>query len=552
MEIDDTLYKAFLVELEALERFRIAYTGLHPGAPLQREDPDVRRLIEAMAMFTARTHLASQRSIARGTMRVFRQHFPFLLNPVPAAAMLAAQIDRRFTDAAEVPRGTLVALSSDDTEASTLEFRTLSPLRLLPIELDRVDLLKLGNRGYRLFLRFESDFPRKDDIGELNLYVNHLNDFVSSLTVHYHLKKSLTRVHAFFGKFDPESELGAPCTARFGAPRSPPSQLEAFEHPLERARQVLRFPQQELYINVNVPRPVSNWSELTLCFDLTAAWPAQLRPSADTFSIHTAPIINVVRDMSTPFECDGTKERYSIQHPAPGREFRVHSVIGAYRLDGEGLIPLLPGAIAGGEDTYEVEHEGYGEKRKSWVYLNLPRAFKDPVRVAIEAFWHQPVFNRDDAPEYRASLADRHLEGVRWECLGNVVAGTDNPLADVQEGLLHLLSIKSQRFLDLAEVQFLLEAMGISAERHFRDVVRLLAKVELRQKPFAKSSTGFKYIYRVTFSELHSSMLPLLDLFAAKLLLILKAWSTEDVVELEVAVPNLEKTFLFTDAPEQI
>jgi type VI secretion system protein ImpG len=76
--------------------------------------------------------------------------------------------------------------------------------------------------------------------------------------------------------------------------------------------------------------------------------------------------------------------------------------------------------------------------------------------------------------------------------------------------------------------------------------------VEVRSKPFARSSTGFKYIYRVTLAELHSSMLPVVDLFAAKLLAILKAWSTEDVVELEVLVPSLERTLSFTDTEVEV
>ena len=56
----DRLERAFLAELEALEKFRISYTGLYPSAPLAHEDPDIRRLMEALAMFTARTRLGWQ------------------------------------------------------------------------------------------------------------------------------------------------------------------------------------------------------------------------------------------------------------------------------------------------------------------------------------------------------------------------------------------------------------------------------------------------------------------------------------------------------------
>src|SRR5690348_8990678 len=100
---NDALEKAFLAELEALEKFRISYTGQYPNVPLAREDPDVRRLIEAMAMFTARTRLAAERNVGQSMLRLFRQHFPYLLAPVPAAAMLAGSVTARYVDVAELP-----------------------------------------------------------------------------------------------------------------------------------------------------------------------------------------------------------------------------------------------------------------------------------------------------------------------------------------------------------------------------------------------------------------------------------------------------------------
>ena len=37
----DDLYKAYLEEMQALENFRVTYTGVHRGAAVEREDPDV-------------------------------------------------------------------------------------------------------------------------------------------------------------------------------------------------------------------------------------------------------------------------------------------------------------------------------------------------------------------------------------------------------------------------------------------------------------------------------------------------------------------------------
>ncbi len=222
--MDDTLYKAFLLEMEALEKFRMGYTALHPAAPLGREDQDVRRLTEALALFTARTRLAGQRAISRSTMRLFQQHFPYVLSPMPAMGMLRAVTGKHFVDASELPRGTQVRLTPTGaaTGARQLAFRTLAPLRLLPIRLGRVDILKRGVEGFRLLLSFESEFSRNDEPGVLRLYVNHLNEFLSSLAVHYHLKKNLRAASIFFDESITEESVGKPCKVSFGAPPPPP------------------------------------------------------------------------------------------------------------------------------------------------------------------------------------------------------------------------------------------------------------------------------------------------------------------------------------------
>ena len=73
MRIDDALYRSFLQEMEGLDAFRLAYRDRYPEAPLDREDPDVRRLIEAMALFSARTRLAAERHMSSTHRRMFQQ-----------------------------------------------------------------------------------------------------------------------------------------------------------------------------------------------------------------------------------------------------------------------------------------------------------------------------------------------------------------------------------------------------------------------------------------------------------------------------------------------
>jgi len=556
MKLDDALYKAFLAELESLEKFRMGYTALHPRAPLGREDQDVRRLIEAMAVFSARTRLAGQRALARSTLRLFRQHFPYVLNPMPAMAMLRAVPSqaRRFVDAQELPRGTRVLYSSSKSRnaTQTFTFRTLAPLRLFPLRLAEEPALLPPERPDRLLLTFETDHPRNQSPGPLLLHINHLNEFRSSLAVHHQLKETVRKDGAsvLFDEDFTEKSRGTRFKVAFGAPQVPLPEVAPFEHPIQRVASFLHFPQQELFLELRLPTPPPNWRRFTVCLELKEPWPSELLLTRDTFVTHAVPMVNLQQEMTNPIEHDGTKERHSLQHPDPNGGYRVHSVLGVYRMQGKGLRPLKPGAITGGADTYEYEHEGQGSERRTWLSMELPEAFAQPVRVAVDASWYQPCPPDLDTSGFRVGLADRFLEGLQWKLVGSLVPSADNRLEHSHQELLRLLSLRNQRFLNRDELLFVLKALGEALvgealgggsyeQRHFRPALERLTSVEHVSKPFAKSTTGFKYIYRLTFGELDPLMLPVLDLLAAQLQELLKVWSTEHVVELTVLLPHL-------------
>jgi type VI secretion system protein ImpG len=546
----DLVERAFLAELEALEKFRISYSGMFPNAPLAREDPDVRRLIEAMAMFTARTRVAAHRSIDDSLLRIFRQHFPYLLGPVPAMAMLCARPTARYVDATLVPRGTEVYLiSRPEREGDTPEvfrFRTLAKLRLLPIEITGVEIIRLGGRGYRLLLRMAAAFPRNDEIGELSLHINHLNDLRSSLTVLHELKAHLSSASVVFDQRVDERTPGQPCEVHFGAPMDAPHELDPAEHPLQRSRVALRFPRQELYMNLGGVRTPRNWREITVVLEMKESWPRELKLTADGFQLHTVPMVNLRRDMASPIEHDGTKERHRVQHPDVSGRFVPHWVLGVYKMTKEGLAPLEPSVVGIRRESYDVVTEGQDLERKAYVSLKLPDAFEKPERVALDAFWHQPGLQRARASDFKVGLAERLVDGIEWSCSGSLVPHLESDLAGDREGLLQLLSLKNQRFLGLEELIFLLRALGAHREPLFAKLVSALSAVSVGSKPFAKRSHGFKYIYEITFDGLTASDLPSLDLFCAELLRVLTVWSVEEVVEIVARAPELGKVLRFS------
>ena len=109
MYMNDSLYNSFLEELNALEKFRMSYSGIYSSDLLGRDDPDVKRLIEAMAFFSARTRLSALHNIRRTQERLFEQYFSFLLTPLPGTALLQCEIGGRFTEPVLLPKDSEVA-----------------------------------------------------------------------------------------------------------------------------------------------------------------------------------------------------------------------------------------------------------------------------------------------------------------------------------------------------------------------------------------------------------------------------------------------------------
>lgn len=542
--MEQRLHEAFLAELEALEKFRVSYSGLYPQVPLASEDPDVRRLLEALAMFTARTRVASERNLEGSLLRIFRQHFPYLLSPIPAMVMLRGEVSRRYVDVSVLPRGSEISLvqrGEGDAPDAVFRFRTLAALRLLPIELEGVETFTRKNRGTRIALRFSAGFLRNDPVDEVELRIDYLNDLHSSLLVLHALRAHLKAASVSWShQVDGESP-GEPCQVEFGPRKPEAAELEPFDHPLQRVRAALHFPQSALFLRVRGLKAPRNWQRFTLAFDLGEGWPANLRLNSDCFVLHVVPLINLRRETADPLNIDGTQDRQLALHPDRTLGFAPVAVHAVYRTTPAGLLPLEPAMVRSGRPSFEAEVEGRGATRRAWVSVQLPEAFDRPESVVVDALWHQPGVSERRAADLQVRLQDRFIEGVQWSCMGTLCPHADSELDSDRQGMLELLAIKGQRLLGLGELRFLLHAFGVARERGFARLSSRMDELRIVEKPLARHASGFKHVYELTFRELTPSDLPRLDLLCSQLLQLLAAWASDEVVELVAKVPNLEK-----------
>jgi len=542
--LDDEIEKVFLDELAALDRFRISYTGTYPNTPLSREDPDVRRLLEGLAMFTARTRAASSRALHRNVVRLFQQHFSHVVGPIPAMSMLCARPTSRFVDPAVLPSGSEVVLVEPGMRGADdriFRFRTVGDLRILPLELSSVVPLRLPDKTLRVVLNFQwtTRHAMRMDLGDLHLHINHLDDLASSLTVAHALEKNLKAASAVYGQTVREDTIGLPCRISFGGlPRSRDA-MERFSYPLRDIRMAFSFPRQNLFLHIHDLKLPTAVEKFSVCLDLLPSFPHDLRPNHDGFELFCVPIVNERIDMANPIEHDGTKERHTILHPDIGAGFVASDVFGVYRVGDQGLDPLEPAVLPAPSGrpkavrpTYDVTYEGQAAKRNAFVAVDIPGAFGKPVNLAVEASWHQPAVDNLRMDDVRVALGDRHLAGVQWYCSGGIKPHGESVIEDSDHDLLELLSIKNQRILDLEHIRALLRAVGVVEGSMYEKFAAAMQSVKVQRKPAAKSSNGFKYIYHIDFSELGPTEIPKLEVYCRRLYDLLAAWCTEEVLEL--------------------
>lgn len=548
--MDEALHRRFLEQLRALERFRISYSGSHPGLPLDRADQDIQRLLEAQAFFSARTHRVAEASLTRGTRRLFAQHFPYLLAPTPPAGLIEASLDARFVDPVELPLGESLGAAAEGEDAladtpSPVALTTLAALRLLPLRLARTRFERRRADGpAEIELSFEAVHAHRWPVGPVALHVDHLGDLDASAAVFAALEMSIRRAEVRYGRGE-----WLRCPLEFGPRPSPRPSRAGLGHPLESARGFFRVPEQDLFFTLRPPDAHAEWSTLTVRLVLSEAWPRGLEPGREALRLHVVPVANLQRELAAPISVDGTRSEHPITHPDALGGFVPHSIEATYRADPEqGLVPLMPGFVPGGGDgslRWEAELEGAGEARRARLRLAAPEALLDPFRVAVDARWHQPARAARVPTGARVELQERSLEGVSFVARRGLRAAMDARLAVDDDALLGLLAARSRRTLGLSDLRTLLDVLRGPGERAFADVAESLHEVEVRSVPAASSPSGFRYRYRLVSKGENPRELPRWTLFFRRLRSVLEAWSTEEVVELEVVLPRLDRSLRF-------
>lgn len=201
MDRNESLYRLYLDEIQALNEFVLKYQVEHKFAGLQSiqssDDPDVTRLLESLAFFSARTHDLVFKSAQTYWRRLYQQLFPYFLTPVPASGIIKGQISGLLTEPIVLDRGTEFLLRTD--QKREFSFQTRISLALFPVNLYAVKMAPAEVEGIRLRLVFKNRHPLQVAPSPLSILIDYIGDTLASFTVLGYFKRHLLGIRLRYG-----------------------------------------------------------------------------------------------------------------------------------------------------------------------------------------------------------------------------------------------------------------------------------------------------------------------------------------------------------------
>ena len=538
MFLDDSIYQAYLEEMEALSNFRASHVTLHRETPIELlEDPDTLRLVESLAFFSARNRTQGFRQIAQIHQVLFRQYFSFLINPLPAMGLLQLQPSLQIPEKLTLPEGTeLIAHTYDERKGA---FQTLNPANVAPLFLDSFNFFRRIQGGWHLDISYRSPHSQNEDLKEMSFYINHLNSFFGSLQTFFALSRSIESVDVFYDGAQTRKADGVPCEWEFGMA----GHRRIFNHPLERIRSYLHFPEQEMFMTLKLPVCSKKWEVVTFSFELNDKWPEQLSLTKSSLSPFVVPIVNLKTSKGEPIECDGTKTSYDILYPNPIDQFSLHTILGVYEVVAGGMKPLKPGILDKRGRTYEVD---FLEQK---LFLDLPGVFQDPRRVSIEALWVQLWFSDYIDQEFKISLAEGQISGLKPALLQQIRSHEIPAAASDPKFLLRILSLKNQNRLNLNEILFLMSGLKNLDHSYFRIVPPLIKDLKVEQQ-LDRTGVGPTIRYEFRLKEWDGKNWEIIVFFFHCLNDFLNCWLSNFHVETAVFFPQIKTPLIFKGGRE--
>ncbi|HUD01407.1 MAG TPA: type VI secretion system baseplate subunit TssF [Rhabdochlamydiaceae bacterium] len=533
MFLDDKIYQAFLEEVQSLETFRASHTSLYRDTPIELvEDPDTLRLMEALAFFAARSRLQGINKIAQIHQLLFRQYFSFLVNPLPAMGLVQLQPSLRIPEQVILPAESELVCNTYDGRKAT--FQTLDSVTISSLFFHQFNFYRRLQGGWRLEITYQSPHVCSDELETVRFYINHLNSFFGSIRVYFALNRSLETVTVHYDESKVKNAKGTPCSFHFGSS----TQRKIFNHPLEKIRSQLHFPEQEMFMTIDIPSIQKKWQSITICFDLNEKWPENLTLTKDSLALYVIPIVNLKLDRADPIECNGMKDGYPLLHPNPIHQFKLHTVLSASEVLPSGMRPLRPGILDTRGSAYEIDF--FDEQ----IFLELPNAFQQPRTVSVEALWTQLWFSDYIDQEFKIRFAEEQFSGLKLQLLQQMRSHENTIVANDPKFLIRVLALKNQNKLNVSELLFLMNSLKKIDHGYFKFIPALIKNLEVFQQN-NRMGLGPTVCYQFQLKEWDGKNWELVIFFFKKLNNFLNCWLSNFHVETKVFFPYVKTPVTF-------
>ena len=344
----------------------------------------------------------------------------------------------------------------------------------------------------------------------------------------------MEKVQVFYDDAKIRNEKGKNCSAHFGYNSQ---ERKVFNHVVEQIRSLLHFPQQELFINLEVPPNGKRWQSFTLCFEFNDKWPESIKLNNDSFIPFVVPIVNLKKAYAEPIFHDGTKDSFPILYPEPLHQYELHTVVNVSEILSVGTRPITPGILGLGGGSYEVD---YFEKE---VMLDLPNAFDDPKTISIEALWTQPWFSNYINDELDLQFTEAQTFGLSVRLLGSFHR-YEKTIEDDPDFLIRILSLKNQSRLTSNEILFILNVMKKLNSSFFDSMPELIKDLKVNEK-FNNKQMNSLIEYEFFLKDLDGQKWELVVLFFKYLNDLLNCWLANFEVETKVHLPKNKKPIIF-------
>ncbi len=533
MTPENKLYQAYLEEMQQIEKFRSSHAALYGETPIDTEDPYTKRLIESLAFFGARARLQGIQKIVDIHQCLYRQYFPYLINALPAFAMLQLKPSIRYPEKVVLPAGSELIFKTANNLKAT--FQTLDDLTVFPFFIKSFDFGRKGGEGWHCNIEFTSTHTSTSEVGSFKLYINHLNSFLSSLTVSFAIQSSLERIQVFYDDAKIKNLKGKDCTIQYGYNNQ---ERKVFNHVIEQIRSLLHFPQQELFITLDIPPLEKRWKSFTLSFDFNEKWPESCKLNSESFIPFVVPIVNLKKAYAEPIFDDGTKDSFPLLYPEPIHKFELHTVVNVSEILSVGTRPIIPGLLGiGGGGSYEVDYF------KKEIMLDIPNAFNDSKTVSVEALWTQPWFSNYINDELDLQFTEAQTFGINVRLLGSIHR-YETTLEDDPNFLIRILSLKNQNRLTTNEILFIMNVMKNLNNSYFDLIPELIKDLKINEK-FDQKQMNSLIEYEFFLKDLGGQKWELVLLFFRYLNDLLNCWLASFEVETKVHFPKHKKPLIF-------